>query len=368
MAASLTAKDLLFTEGILTCYPSDSLGQALAKLNSSHDAVFVVDKKNALLGLISPYYAIYKSNLPPTTKLANCLFSPPKLKLNTPIWEIARDMVQSKVYFLPVIADNGRWEGMVSVRSLLQAVVKDKELVDNLQFRKKPRGIITIQENAKLNQARALLRNGGVSRLPVVDSRGKLVGILTRFDLRTAFSAPKTSQRFLSRQGEKKKHLNRPIRDFYKRQVFTASPKASPIQMLNMMLDQRIGSVIVVNLKWQPVQILSYRDVLEAIAAIGERRKQRLSISSSQNFDEQEACINLIKKLNLKLRKKAELADFHVFINVQKNPANRISRFAVRADARSSKGETFVGTGQDYDWRVAVRQAIERVERQMGKS
>ena len=127
--ARLTAKDLLISERILTCSPHDTLSQALSKLNSSHDAVFVVNDDEKLLGVISPYHALFRSNNPPTTKVENCFYSPPKLKESTSISEIARNMVESKVYYLPVFSENGNWLGVVSVRSVLEASVKKQNLV-----------------------------------------------------------------------------------------------------------------------------------------------------------------------------------------------------------------------------------------------
>src|SRR3990170_7197833 len=131
MSQEITAGDLLKTEGIITCAPSATLSQALAKLNSSHDAVFVADGKK-LLGLITPYYVMFRANFPPTTKVQHCLFSPPKLRLSTPIWEIAKQMVLAKVYFLPIFSDTNEWLGIVSVYSLLRKVAQQESIINKL--------------------------------------------------------------------------------------------------------------------------------------------------------------------------------------------------------------------------------------------
>jgi CBS domain-containing protein len=364
MAESITARDLLITEGILTCAPSATLSQALAKLNSSHDAVFVVGDKEKLFGVISPYYAMYKSSYPPTTKAENCLFSPPKLKLTTPIWEIARHMIQSKVYYLPVLSENKEWIGMVSVRPLMQAVVDNKDLVNRLQFKRKTKRMITLRENATLNEARTLLRSKGVSRLPVVNGRGRLVGILTRYDLRRAFTTPKTSQRFLSRQGEKKKQLDKPIRGFFKREVVTASGKTSTAQMINLMLEKRIGSVVVLNPKWQPVNIISYRDILEAISRLEFEKGKTISTSIPDDFVDENELMILVEKLCLKLIKQDKLTRINVKVKTLKNPAQETKLYDIILTTFHPKVRSYIAKGSDYKWKEATRKAIKKLEAQ----
>jgi CBS domain-containing protein len=364
MAQTTTVEDLLKKEGILTCTPSATLSQALAKLNSSHDAVFVVGEKDKLLGVISPYYVMYKSSYPPTTKAENCLFSPPKLKLTTPIWEIARHMIQSKVYYLPVLSESKDWVGVVSVHALLEAIVGDRDLVSHLQFKRRTKRMITVRENATLNEARALLRSKGVSRLPVVDARGKLVGILTRYDLRSAFAAPRTSQRFLSRQGEKRKQLDKPIRGFFKREVVTATEKTSITQMINLMLEKRIGSIIVLNSKWQPINIITYRDILEAVSRLEFEKEESINISVPDDFAYKEELEKLIQKLFLKLKKQNKLIRIKVKVNSLKNPAGEVKLFNIILITFHPQTKSFIGKGSDYKWKIALRKAIGKLEAQ----
>lgn len=364
MQQTITAKDLLITEGILTCAASATLSQALAKLNSSHDAVFVVGENNKLLGVISPYYVIFKSSYPPATKAENCLFSPPKLKLTTPIWEVAKHMILSKVYFLPVFSEKGKWQGMVSVRALLESVIQNKELVNRLRFRRKTKWMISVRENATLNEARALLRSKGVSRLPVVDGRGKLVGILTRFDLRQVLAAPKSSQRFLSRQGEKKKQLNQSMRSFYKREVVTATEKTSSTQVIALMLEKRIGSVVVVNPKWQPVNIISYRDVLEAVSRLEFEEEKLISITFPQDFVHEDELVALIQRLCYKLQKQNKLTRIQVKVDTMKNPAEETKRTNITLTTFHPEVGSYIAKGSDYKWKKALRKAMAKIEAQ----
>ncbi|OGY16109.1 MAG: hypothetical protein A2785_00795 [Candidatus Chisholmbacteria bacterium RIFCSPHIGHO2_01_FULL_49_18] len=368
MPQTLTAKDLLVTEGILTCLPSNTLAQAFAKLNSSHDAVFVVDEKNELLGVISPYYVMFQTKFPPTTKVRNCLFHPPKLNFSTPIWEIARQMVQAKIYFLPVFADNGKWEGIVSVYRIMQAVTEDPQIEKELADRKRSTRIITIRNDAEISEARALLGNGGVSRLPVVDENGKLVGILTRYDLREAFAAPLSSPNLFSRQGEKRKRFSEPIRNYYKQQVVTATHKTPLAQMINTMLSQQIGSILTVNEKWQPVSILSYRDILEAISDLRGERKEAVTLSAPDDFEHKLETLDILEKFVRKLQERGQGEWMEATIEVIRNAAETVKRFEVTLKTHHAKAGSYIAKAGAFKWNEAVRDAIEKIERQASRN
>ncbi len=367
MPQGLTAKDLLKTEGILTCAPSATLSQALAKLNSSHDAVFVAEGSK-LLGLITPYYVMFRANFPPTTKLEHCLFSPPKLRLSTPIWEIAKQMVLAKVYFLPVLSETDEWLGIVTVNTLLRTLSSEKNELNRLPLQNKTKQLTTIEETARLSQARELLRKKGIARLPVVDRMGKLVGILTRYDLRLALSMPKTSISLSSRVGQKRKFLDQPIRAFYKTSVVTVNPKTPLSQMVNLMLEHEVGSVVIVNSKWQPIDILTYKDVLEAIARIGERglteQEERIKTLLPEDFEDKTGFEIMVEKHFQRLKKKTKLAGIEVHVASLKNPAEKVKLYQITIIAHHPQTNVYVAKTSHHDWRMALSEAIDKIKSQ----
>ena len=71
--------EILKTEGIITVSPEDTLNRALSQLSSSHDAAFVVDDQENLLGVVNPYHSIINNSFPGNAKVINCLTKPPKV-------------------------------------------------------------------------------------------------------------------------------------------------------------------------------------------------------------------------------------------------------------------------------------------------
>lgn len=253
---TLTARDLAKTEGVLTARPEDSLASALGKIHSSHDAVFVTEK-GQLLGVISPYHVLYRGHYPAATKVKNCLFLAPKLKPETKIDQIARLMLEAKVYFLPVVTPAGKWLGVVSYRRLLRQLTG---------FKLRPKPLVKIQDSLTVSQARNLMKTSGVSRLIVTSGNDRLAGILTRYDLSKSLNLPPSA----------------PVKAYIKHDVATFRQTDNPVNIINQMVDRRIGSLVMVNQNNQPIGLLSVRDCLAALAQPAITQSNSLQVKITQ--------------------------------------------------------------------------------------
>ncbi len=94
-------------------------------------------------------------------------------------------IVENEVSGLPVIGANGRLEGIISEMDRIKLseadIADDARVADHMT-----QGVITVDEDANLNQIAELLVRSGVRRLPVV-SNGRVVGIVSRRDLVRVF-------------------------------------------------------------------------------------------------------------------------------------------------------------------------------------
>ncbi len=127
---------------------------------------------------------------------------------SAPFHELVRLLEQHRISALPVTDEAGRLVGLVSEADLLVKEgyphgAEDAGLVDAARYRgrlgKAPgtcagevmtEPVITIPLGTTVVAASRLMVRLGVRRLPVVDARGKLVGIVTRGDLLKLFLRP----------------------------------------------------------------------------------------------------------------------------------------------------------------------------------
>lgn len=125
------------------------------------------------------------------------------VKEDTPVVEVAEIMEASRVSGLPVIGGDGKVVGVISEKDYLVEMGADEDgnfmtlIVECLKtgqckstsVRVKKaadimsRPAVTAGEETKLQEVTALFAQEGINRVPVLDRRSKLTGIVTREDI-----------------------------------------------------------------------------------------------------------------------------------------------------------------------------------------
>lgn len=363
MSKLFKAKDLIKIERILSFSPGDSLSKAMSSLKSSHDVAFVLDEDKKLLGVINPYFVQFHGNFPPSTKLQRCMMMPPKLSLQTGIDQILRNMMESKMYYLPVLDPKDQLLGIVSLRKILRNLLKEKKYANDLETFLYPRSIQTIDKKTMLSQARSILKRRKISRLPVVDNNGVLIGLITRFDMREALGNPKNSQRF-SKSGKKDKALNVSIEGFMRRRVFSRSIDDSFRDIVLSMVEKSLGSVVLVDAGNKPVGIITSRDVIKALLRILKSGGTTFHISTPKDFrykNELEA--ETRKKLENFLKKiPVEAVDVRLVSGKYEDKSDKWFESSVRIESNKN---SFTSSQRARGWRKSLSLCFQKLSAQI---
>jgi len=128
--------------------------------------------------------------------------------VSTPLREVARVLVEHRISGLPIVVggrvvgvvseadillkeqgDQPRRSGLLGALALLGADRDEIEAKLNASTAGEAMSspAVTITEDRPVAEAAAAMMNGGINRLPVVDTAGRLAGIVTRADLVRAF-------------------------------------------------------------------------------------------------------------------------------------------------------------------------------------
>jgi len=259
----MKAKDILKTAGIISLDENAPLSEAIPKFKSSHDAIMVIDQ-DQFLGLVNPYQVMVKRTYPPKTKLKNCLFSPPKLNLNTELLEIARLMLESKVHYLPVLNDASQLLGIVTARRLLRSQLNNPRA--NLPVAKlvedKPY-LRSINLDSSFDELLRFFQRTKLSKIVVVNRNHNLQGIISLFDILPLFEESKERKPFFDR-GETTNRLTKyTLKHFLKTATIKVNPTEKVKTAIRLILDKEIGSVIVMKNRLQPENIITTSDLLK---------------------------------------------------------------------------------------------------------
>jgi acetoin utilization protein AcuB len=265
--------DIVKTENIIKIKADDTLSSALAKLSTSHDAGFVFSQDNIFLGIINPYYHLIKTSLPGNAKVGHYMFHPPKIYMNYSNAKIAQLMDESKIHYLPVFSDDDMFMGIVSARRLLSHIhmsLSQYRIKELLELKKHP--LATVFEEDTVSTALTTFKTSKVSKLIVIDHNNKLRGILSYYDLISYLMAPKDKQHG-EKKGMKLSIGHQKVKNFAKSYVLTLTVKDTLRDALNLILDMKIGSVVVIDEERHPIGIITTKDFLKLLVKNDQAQK-----------------------------------------------------------------------------------------------
>ena len=367
-------------KNIARCFPETTLGSALSMIESSHEPIFVFDKNNKFLGLVSPYYTLFKKRYPYTAKVKSLMLIPPYIKSSTPFYEIADFMVSTRIYILPVMNEEAEIKGIVTARNIIKAAISQQELIKEIVESIKIEKAIIAKTNAKAKDIYSLLRKKGTSRIILVNDKGKLAGIIARRDIEEVFTKPTTKQRFSTRKGKTLNYsfdkeittrFDSPISKFYIRNILIAKKELGIEKILQRIINAEKNSIIIVDKNNYPSGIISIRTILKALAKLKPKREIpiifRKPTKESTNY-EMGKIYTLLERLGDKLDKMSSVKQIKINFKKSKKPAGGIILFDITLQVEFFSGQNFIAEVKERKVEMGVREAIKRIEKQQRRS
>lgn len=133
------------------------------------------------------------------------------------------------------------------------------------------RKVITVGPETSLFEAQELMAESKIRHLPVIDPDGRLIGIVTDRDIRSALPYEFFKQH--PTEEEKQRFSRLQIKDIMSKNPLTISPTYTIQDALLMIQDAKVGALPVVDEENRLKGIISVRDLLRAfinVLGIGE--------------------------------------------------------------------------------------------------
>lgn len=246
----------------------DTLGAAHERMRRHAIRHLPVLRNDVLVGMLSERDILeYRANLEGAddwTRVAVSAAmnrSPQTAGPEDSVTEVAGRMAASKLDAFPVVA-LGRLLGIVTVTDILAAEVQ-RSMASTPGSQPTATDVMTpgpftIGIDDTLLEAATRMSLHGIRHLPVVDG-GAVVGVLSERDLRTYIGDP--SLFMITRESSPLR-----VREVATHAPITVAPDQPVTEIAKRFADQRIGAMPVVDRSGALVGIISYLDVLRAVA------------------------------------------------------------------------------------------------------
>ncbi|MCD6171228.1 MAG: CBS domain-containing protein [Thermoplasmata archaeon] len=328
------------------------------------DDAIVVTKDGKYEGMLIEK-ELARAKLPPKAKVKNFIRHAPKVDINEPIEEIARLMLESDIFHLPVIKDN-KIIGVVNCDDLLIKII-EKEFGELSVKNFISKDVAKISPDDNIGRVIKIFRENNISRIPVVKD-DKVVGIITIKDLIEKVIHPEDKPEYGEFIAEKKRYLKIPVKGIMTSQPFMMPPEAKIKDVIKEMMSRNIGGMLI-GKDDKLIGIVTKKDLLEPIASYGKEEKVFIQfcgeIDKIEEFDSKEGKQQL-KNFIRKYENFLENGYLYAYLKKHKEIKHGLPLIYCKLRLSSPKG-IFVAANEGYGFRQALKNAIDAMEKQIEK-
>jgi CBS domain-containing protein len=246
----------IMTANALSLTAEDTIAKAFsAMIDRSINQIPIVDSDGKYVGMVFAKQLI-NSTAPPSSKLKGLITNTATLSPETNIEKAAQLVIGTGSRALPVV-EKGRLAGIVSETDLVMTADFGHATVDEVMS-----GAIVIEEDTTLADAVSKMRRYNISRLPVINGKGVLRGIMSILDVAEITNTPheRTSKSAAISGG------TAGIRDVKVKDVARRAISVERGTKLNTLLEhfRRNEEVVIVG-DGRPMGIVTPKDALELV-------------------------------------------------------------------------------------------------------
>lgn len=339
--------------------------ERLAKVRSIFDrehpkGVIVTDHDDAFAGVITERQLL-QSHVADDTKAEKMMRNAPQIDRTENVRTVARMLVEGGVKLAPVFEADRLW-GVVTEDAILEAVLENLDVltVEDIATDE----VVTIHEDEEIGRAINALRENGVSRLPVVNDSGRLVGMLTTHDIADFVVQRKDRATRGDRAGDIDRMLDLPIADLMNSPVQTVTQGATVREAVETMLESDYAGLAVTPAENDDLiaGILTKTDVLRALTYTEEEHMdvQITNVALLDTISREE----IVREIEATAEKYAEMHVQHAHVRFHEHREKLRGTPLVQCQIRlrTNFGQV-AGTGEGYGADSAFHVALDKLER-----
>ncbi|MFB6080739.1 MAG: CBS domain-containing protein [Haloferacaceae archaeon] len=336
------------------------LGKVRSVFERENPKGVIVTDDGGYVGVVGEKQLI-RSHIEDDTKASALVRSAPRIDRHEDVREAARMLVEGGVRVAPVY-EGERLYGIVTADAILAAVLENLDALTVEQIMTSD--VITAGESAHVGQAINRLREHDISRLPVIDDAGTLIGILTTHDIVDFAVRDIDRQGRGDRRGDIDRMLDLPIVDLMTDTVLSTTPDESVRAAVDRMLDNDVSGLVVTPADDDRtvVGLLTKTDVLRALTFTEEERMdvQITNVDLLDAITREDVVENITEVVDKYQQMQVHHA--HVRLHEHKEKLRGTPLIQCQIRLRTSKGQV-AGSGEGYGAKHSFHVALDKLER-----
>jgi len=346
--------------------PSDPVSCFISMMEKDNVHEAPVIEKGKLVGLVR-FDSLLKRGITDPTKqrIANVMEQIPATLIPENTVEEAADVLwKSGLRALPV-CEGKKVVGMLSVWDILETAERTKA------FRQTKAGNVmsvaeVISKETDIGTARVIMRERGFSRLPVVDTDGKLAGIIDANDMLHAFRNPREKMTWYGMAAEMERITSLPVSNIMDDRPLSANPNDSLSDIVHELVEQKHAGITITENN-VPVGVITVKDLLDVYASGMAQKGVYYQATGLEKVDEM-VVETVHRMIGDTIQKVSTIVpvQFAVIHFKEHEFGGLRAKWSVRARFRTNRG-TIMSRSWAWDPRDAAGKALDNIERELIK-
>lgn len=359
----------VYAKGFKAVQEGDPLSRCLEAFEKGMPPVLaVLNDKGKYEGMITRR-SILRSRLDPKmTKVKALMKVAPPVNLDFSLTKVAKLMIESGFMELPVF-DKSRLLGFITDEAIIHAAVMQEWgscKIETIMTR----APLTLEGTRSVGAVLSLMRDHGVSHVPILES-GKLVGIIGIEDILENIYWPQRRETTGDIVGEKIEVLNIPAKGIATRPVVTVEPSTS-LQAAEKEMHSHGVTCLAITSNERLVGVVTKLDFLEPISQ-QEAAERKLSIQFSVKEvnitpEQQVFMMDEFDAFTRKYQDAFQLGTLFVYMKIHGNTnMHGTPMIHCRLQFRTARG-AFVSASEGWGIEPTFRVALDRLDRRLLRS
>lgn len=339
----------------------ERLGKVRSTFERENLKGVIVTNSGSYEGVITEKQLL-QSHVEDNTKAAAMMRTAPRVDRRENIRDAARMLVEGGVKVAPVF-DGEKLHGIITENAILEAVVENLSVLSVADIYTED--VLSVPEDATVGKVINMMRENGISRVPVTNESGYLAGVVTTHDITDIAVRNMDKATRGDRAGDIERVLDIPVYDVMTSPVETIGADESVETAVRRMLTDDYGGLVVTGEDDRLITgVVTKTDVLRALTYT-EQEHMDVQITNVDVLDTitREEIVASVEEVADKYAD-MQVQHAHVRFKQHKEKLRGTPLIYAQIRLRTNVGQ-IGGSGEGYGAESAFRVALDKLERNM---